>query len=81
MNHDSPLTRTIEVKFQRYLSELFLHILGFFSDFKMPKILSEFTIELSPSQMQEILPNKYWRSKQLPAREGKILLDLFANGM
>ena len=47
-----------EVKFQQYLSELFLHILAFFFGFKMLKILSEFTTELSPSQMQEILPNK-----------------------
>ena len=48
-----------EVKFQWYLSKLFLHILGFFSGFKMLKILSEFITELSPSQIQEILQNKY----------------------
>lgn len=64
MNYNNPLARLFSrhVKVQQYPYEPFLYILAFCTDFKMLKILSQFTTAASLSWTEEIL-NKYKRSK------------------
>lgn len=52
---------------------------AFYSGFKMLKILSEFTTTLSPSWSEEILPNKYKRSKASISKRAGVLLVHFGN--
>lgn len=65
MNYNSPLARLFSrhVEVQWYPSEPFLYIPAFCTDLKMLKILSQFTTAASLSWTEEILPNKYKRSK------------------
>lgn len=80
MNYNSPLARLFSrhVKVQWYPCEPFLYILVFCTDYKMLKILSQFTTAASLSRTEEILPNKYkWSKASTSKRVGVFASSLW----